>query len=216
MNYQSITLRRTVRIPEIIFERILSVLPNMIFLKETRSTQTPIRFRDWWRQEVLGVNRGPYWPVHASSRIVGWRNILAGIETSPGLMPGCYIQAIGKLRIGDYTQIGPNVNIVTANHRFEDLRMHDAHEVNIGAYCWLGAGSSVLPGVTLGDFTIVGAGAVVTKSFPAGCVLIAGNPARPIKSIDRSICKRHRSKYEYHGYIAAADFERFRQNELAI
>lgn len=162
----------------------------MAFLEETRATQTPILFRDWLRQEVFGINRGPYWPVHSSSRVVNWRNVLAGIETSPGYMPGCYIQAIGKVRIGDYTQIGPNVNIISANHRVEDLREHLPSEVTIGRYSWLGAGSTVLPGVTLGDFVIVGAGSVVTKSFAEGYVVLAGNPARIIRTLAPEDCPR--------------------------
>lgn len=214
--YQSVYLRRLVRIPEIALEAIVPRLPGMAFLTETRDTQTPIRFRDWLRQEVFGINRGPYWPVHGSSRVVGWRNILAGIETSPGGMPGCYIQAIGKVRIGDYTQIGPNVNIISANHRPEDLREHLPRDVTIGRYCWLGAGCTVLPGVTLGDFTIVGAGSVVTKSFPEGYTVIAGNPARAIRALDPAQCLEHRSPHEYNGYLRAEDFSEFRRAELNI
>jgi len=216
MTYQSTFLRRIVRIPEIVLEAIISRLPGMAFLEQTRNTQTPILFRDWLRQEVFGVNRGPYWPVHSSSRVVGWRNILAGIETSPGIMPGCYIQAIGRVRIGDYTQFGPNVNIISANHVVEDLREHVPQEVTIGRYCWLGAGSAVLPGVELGDFTIVGAGSVVTKSFPEGYAVVAGNPARQIRSFDPADCFEHRSEHEYHGFIRAEDFEAFRRAELDV
>lgn len=216
MSYRSKYLRRLVRIPEIALQAVVSRLPGMAFLEETRGTQTPIRFRDWLRQEVFGVNRGPYWPVHGSSRVVGWRNVLAGVETSPGIMPGCYIQAIGKVRIGDYTQIGPNVNIISANHRVEDLREHLPEEVTIGRYGWLGAGSTVLPGVTLGDFTVVGAGSVVTKSFPDGFVVIAGNPARLIRKLDPADCLENRSAHEYHGFIRAEDFEAFRRAELDV
>lgn len=216
MSYQSTILRRLVRIPEIVLEAVVSRLPGMAFLAETRETQTPILFRDWLRQEVFGVNRGPYWPVHGSSRVVNWRNILAGVETSPGSMPGCYIQAIGKVTIGDYTQIGPNVNIISANHKVQDLREHLPQTVTIGRYSWLGAGSTVLPGVMLGDFTIVGAGSVVTKPFPEGYVVIAGNPARVIRKLDPSDCLQHRSQHEYHGFVPAVEFEAFRRRELNL
>lgn len=216
MTYHSTILRRLVRIPEIVLESVMKRLPGMTFLEHTRETQTPIQFRDWLRQEVFGINRGPYWPVHGSSRVVNWRNILAGIETSPGIMPGCYIQAIGKISIGDYTQIGPNVNIISANHRVEDLREHVPQEVIIGRYCWLGAGSTVLPGVTLGDFTIVGAGSVVTRSFPDGYAVIAGNPAKQIRTLDPGLCLQHRSPHEYHGFIPAAEFEAFRHANLNL
>nr|WP_283244199.1 DapH/DapD/GlmU-related protein [Luoshenia tenuis] len=54
----------------------------------------------------------------------------------------------------------------------------------LGEKCWIGMNSVVLPGVTLGPHTVVGAGAVVTKSFPEGYCVIAGNPARMIRKLD--------------------------------
>lgn len=179
-------------------------------------SQTPITFEMWFRQEILGVNHGPYWPVHPTSLVMGWENVLAGVETSPGYMQGCYIQAIGRIRVGDYTQIGPNVGLISANHAKHDLRSHEPSEINIGRYCWLGMGSVVLPGVTLGDFTIVGANAVVTRSFPEGHCVIAGNPARVVRKLERAICVEHKSPQEYHGYIRKADFEAFRKASLNV
>ena len=58
-------------------------------------------------------------------------------------------------------------------------------------------GAIILPGVTLGDFTIVAAGAVVTKSFPDGHVVLGGNPAKVIKHLEPEKCIENRSKYEY-------------------
>lgn len=216
MSFRSSTLRRVYRAPEILAEKLLSRHPSMRFLRETQGTQTPISFRDWFRQEVRGVNRGPYWPVHPSSMVTNWRNILAGVETSPGAMPGCYIQAMGPVILGDYTQIAPNVSIISANHKLEDLREHNIGHVEIGEYCWLGAGSVVLPNVTLGPFTIVAAGAVVTKPFPEGYCVVAGIPARVIKTLDPAKCPRHRSPHEYHGFIPKADFDVFRAKELLV
>ena len=122
-------------------------------MRETQETQAPIRFRDWFRQEVQGINRGPYWPVHPSSLVTGWRNVLAGIETNPGVIPGCYVQALGPVIIGDYTQIGPNVSIISSNHNPGDLREHLIGKIDVGDYSWLGAGSVVLPNVILGPFS---------------------------------------------------------------
>lgn len=191
-------------------------LPAFRFVEETKDTQTPITFGMWLKQKVWGINYGPYWPVHPSSTVIGWRNILAGVETSPGYMQGCYIQALGKIRIGDYTQIGPSVGIISANHAQHDLRHHQPQAINIGRYCWIGMGAVILPGVQLGDFTIVGAGAIVTKSFPQGYCVVAGNPAREIKKLDESACVRHKSKFEYHGYIPKSEFEDFRQRHLYL
>lgn len=216
MSFRSKTLRRIYRAPEILAENILSRHPSMRFLTETQDTQTPISFRDWFRQEVRGINRGPYWPVHPSSMVTAWRNVLAGIETSPGAMPGCYIQALGPVILGDYTQVGPNVSIISSNHRLEDLREHDIGRVEIGEYSWLGAGAVVLSNVTLGPFTIVAAGAVVTKPFPNGYCVLAGTPARVIKKLAPAHCPRHRSRHEYHGFLPKAEFEAFRKKELLV
>ncbi|MFI5196967.1 MAG: acyltransferase, partial [Chitinophagales bacterium] len=91
--------------------------------------------------------------------------------------------------VGDYTNIGPNVGIISSNH---DLVNNDAHlaasPIEIGRFCWMGMGSVILPGVKLADFTIVGAGAIVTKSFPQGYCVLAGNPARIIKYLNKEEC----------------------------
>jgi acetyltransferase-like isoleucine patch superfamily enzyme len=216
MNFRSTLLRRLYRLPILVLEALFTRLPSMRFLAQTRDTQTPVTFEDWFRQEVRGINRGPYWPVHPSSRVQSWRNVLAGIETSPGAMPGCYIQALGPILIGDYTQIGPNVCLISSNHDPADLRRHRIGRIEIGAYSWIGAGAIVLPDVTLGPFTIVGAGSVVTRPFPEGYCVIAGNPARLIRRLDPQTCIRHRSLHEYHGFIRAEDFAAFRARELRV
>ncbi len=129
-------------------------------------------------------------------------------------MPGCYIQGIGKIIIGDYTQIAPNVGIISANHDPLDNRRHSPETVTIGAYCWIGMGAIILPGVVLGDFTIVGANSVVTKCFPTGHCVIAGNPAKIVRDLDPALCIRHRSDYEYHGFIRHDKFPEFRDHNL--
>lgn len=216
MTFRSNVLRRILRLPGYVVEKVMVLLPSMRFLAETRGTQTPVTFADWFRQEVRGVNRGPYWPVHPASMVTNWRNVLAGVETSPGQMPGCYIQALGPVILGDYTQIGPNVSIISSNHRLEDLREHDIGRVEIGEYSWLGAGAVILPNVVLGPFTIVGAGSVVTRSFPEGYAVIAGNPARKIRDLKPEECPRHVSPHEYHGFVAKKDFAAFRARELRV
>lgn len=209
-------IRRVLHGPFRLTERFLRRLPAFAFIKETAETQTPISLGMWFRQELLGVNHGPYWPVHPSSMVTNWKNVLAGVETSPGQMPNCYIQAIGPIIIGDYTQIGPGVGLISSDHDKADLRRHEVGRIEIGRYCWIGHNATVLPNVILGDFTIVGAGAVVTKSYPNGFQVLAGNPARVIGQIDKGACIEHRSAHEYHGFIRKTDFPAYRDKVLTV
>lgn len=197
-------------------KHILLRVPLLRAVRETRGTQTPVTLRMWFLQKVVGFNRHAYWPVHFTSTVGNVANIYAGIDTAPGWSPGCYIQGGGKTVIGDYTQIGPNVGIIAANHDVHDSRRHVAGEVIIGKYCWIGMGAVVLPGAILGDFTVVGAGAVVTKQFPEGHCVLAGNPARVVKQMERAECVPFRNEHEYHGYIPASQFAEFRRRNLRV
>lgn len=100
--------------------------------------------------------------------------------------------------IGDYTMIGPNVTIVTAGHPIHpELRERGLQynmPVRIGRNCWLGTGVIVLPGVTIGDNVVVGAGSVVTRDLPSDVVAV-GNPCRvlrPVGQRDREFYFRER------------------------
>lgn len=88
--------------------------------------------------------------------------------------------------IGDHTMLGPNVTLASANHPILPELREKGYQYNlpvrIGKNCWLGAGVTVVPGVTIGDNTVVGAGAVVTKDLPANVVAV-GVPARVIRQI---------------------------------
>lgn len=88
--------------------------------------------------------------------------------------------------IGDYTMLGPNVTIATAGHPILPELREKAYQFNlpvhIGRNCWLGAGVVVLPGVTIGDNTVIGAGSIVTKDIPANVVAV-GNPCRVLRPI---------------------------------
>jgi len=186
--------------------------------KDTRNTQTPVKFKHWFVQKIIGKNREAYWPVHPNSVVRGAKNIFAGVETSPGYESGCYIQAINSIYIGDYTQIASNVGIISANHSSKDLRIQvSGKPIRIGKYCWVGMGVIILPEVELGDFTIVGAGSVVTKSFPEGYCIIAGNPAKKIKQLTREECVMHKSENEYNGFYRSSDkFKKYSRKYLNI
>ena len=99
---------------------------------------------------------------------------------------GCYVNGYGGLVIGDDCGFGPYVMIHTANHRTDQVTVPirdqgwEAGPVEIGADCFVGMGSSIVPGVRIGSGTVVGAGSVVAKDLPSDWVA-AGNPARPIR-----------------------------------
>lgn len=88
--------------------------------------------------------------------------------------------------IGSNTMIGPNVTIATAGHPILPELREKAYQYNatvhIGKNCWLGAGVIVLPGVTIGDNSVIGAGSVVTKDIPENVVAV-GNPCRVLREI---------------------------------
>jgi len=96
----------------------------------------------------------------------------------------CRFQDNGGIEIGDKTMIGPNVTIVTLNHDVNPETRINAtpKSVKIGKNVWIGADCTILPGITIGDNSIIGAGSVVTKDVPYN-VVVAGNPARIIKNI---------------------------------
>jgi acetyltransferase-like isoleucine patch superfamily enzyme len=189
---------------------------------ETRSNESPIYFKQFLKYKIRGEASGPYWPVHFTSTIRGsWRNIYVGVDAAPGVSPGCYIQSVGKVFIDDYAQIAPNVGIISANHFMLDIRKHIPGEVRIGKYCRIGMGSIILPGVVLGDFTTVAAGSIVTKSFPQGYCVIAGNPAAIVEDYSgneriREKFARYRNEHEYNGFIPAGQFEEFRKKHLSL
>lgn len=198
-------------------EWVLSFFPAFRFFRTTRYDEYPITLNFWFRQRFLGHNAGAYWPMHPSSSVSYPKNILIGKGVCPGYMPGCYFHGLNGIMIGDYTFIAPNVGIMSANHNVHDLRKQTANDkVSIGKYCWLGMNSMVLPGVELGDFTIVGAGAIVTSSFPDGHCVIAGNPARIIRKLDPLLCERYEQEFTHIGYIPLKRFEYFRKNNLFI
>jgi acetyltransferase-like isoleucine patch superfamily enzyme len=201
-----------------ILATIIIRIPYFKFVRQTTDYQNPNKLVTWYRHKILnrGGNRRSYWPVHSTSKVTDPENVYAGVDTCPGLMGGCYIQSIGKIYIGDYTQIAPNVIIISANHDLYDSRKHIISTVKIGKYCWLGAGCKIMPGVEIGDFTIVAAGAVVTKSFQDGHCVIGGVPAKKIKDLERDKCIPFKNKYEYNGYIPSYKFEEYRKKYLKV
>lgn len=97
--------------------------------------------------------------------------------------PRCLIGIGEKIFIGKNTLIGANFTAVSENHKIENnvTSMHETIRkgIRIGNNCWIGHGVTILDGVHIGDKSIIGAGSVVTKSFPSNSKIV-GNPARLI------------------------------------
>lgn len=93
---------------------------------------------------------------------------------------------VADIVIGDYCQIGPNVQLLTPIHPLDPATRKSGLEggkpITIGNNVWLGGGVIVCPGVSIGDDAVVGAGAVVVKDIPAGAVAV-GNPAKVIRNL---------------------------------
>lgn len=91
-----------------------------------------------------------------------------------------------KVTIGDHVFIAPNVGIYTAGHPFDVEQRNEgleyAYPISIGSNVWIGAQTCILPGVTIGDNSVIGAGSVVTKDIPPHS-LAYGNPCRVIRQI---------------------------------
>lgn len=89
--------------------------------------------------------------------------------------------------IGDYTMFGPNVTVATAGHPILPEPRQQGYQYNmavhIGKNCWLGAGVIILPGITIGDNVVIGAGSIVTKDLPDN-VIAVGNPCKILREVN--------------------------------
>ena len=98
----------------------------------------------------------------------------------------CTILDMAEVRIGDNCMFGPNVSLYTAGHNIAPKgRNKDGYgiPITIGNDVWIGGSCVILPGVSIGDNSIIAAGSVVTKDVPSN-VIVAGNPAKILKSIE--------------------------------
>lgn len=98
------------------------------------------------------------------------------------VMPGSLMMSAGGITIDDGALIAANVQLISNNHDLYERRIITCEPVRIGRNAWIGAGATILPGVTVGDNAVVGAASVVTRDVPPDTI-VAGNPARFIRRI---------------------------------
>ena len=125
--------------------------------------------------------------IGEGSRVMPGINVVRGNCVSIGknvvVMYNCLMMAAGGITIEDDARVAANVQLISNNHDIYDREILVCKPVRLKRNCWIGAGASILPGVTVGENAIVGAGSVVTKDVEANTI-VAGNPARVIKRIE--------------------------------
>lgn len=134
-------------------------------------------------QELLG-SIGPGTVIRAPFRCDYGANLHIGSHTFANF--GLVALDVAAITIGDHVQIGPNVQLLTPTHPLDPELRRDGWEaaepISIGDNVWLGGGVIVLPGVSIGADTVVGAGGVVPRDLPSGVVAV-GNPARVVRQL---------------------------------
>ncbi len=165
-----------------IMERQLKNLDRLYEFNQIPPSQLAKR-KEMMKEMFAEVGEGcyiesPFHANHGGAHVHFGKNIYANFNLT--LVDDTHIY------VGDCTMFGPNVVVATAGHPILPKLRENAYQYNapvrIGKNCWLGAGVIVLPGITIGDNTVVGAGSVVTKDLPAN-VIAVGNPCRVLREI---------------------------------
>ena len=163
-----------------IMEMQLACLEKLYDYNNTRPSQQELRFQ-LLKEMFAEVGEGCYIepPLHANwagKHVFLGKNVYANFNLT--LVDDTYIY------IGDGTMLAPNVIIATAAHpvlpELREKGLQFNKPVHIGKNCWIGSGAIILPGVSIGDHSVIGAGSVVTKDIPAGVVAV-GNPCRVLR-----------------------------------
>ncbi len=141
--------------------------------------------KEWLIFKIIGLKHGKNCVIDFPFKCAIGKNIEIGDNLYCNT--GCTFEDEGKITIGNDVFIGPNVTICTAGHPVHHEARNTRYEygipITIGNNVWLGANVLVLPGVTIGDNTVIGGGSVVTKDIPAGVVAV-GNPCRVLRKIE--------------------------------
>lgn len=138
---------------------------------------------------LLGFRIGAGTVIYGTLRLWGGGAIYGRLRTgrSCRINTPCALDLNGTITLGDRVVIGHDVTILTAAHRMDDPSCraggHDLREVTIGDGAWVAAHAMILPGVTVGEGAVVAARSVVTRDVPPH-TLVAGNPARPVRTLN--------------------------------
>lgn len=197
-----------------LIKRVLYLIPIVgTYLKLRTVKYNGFSFVNYLKFRLFHYGSRIYWPKSPTNTVASPWNIQIGINSSIG-GNGCYIQGNGELIIGDYVRVTTNVGIMSGNHDLLNHKIQIQKKTIIGDYSWIGMNSIILPGVHLGTRTIVAAGSVVTKSFPDGFCVIAGNPARLVKEIDKNKFIPHNTEFEFIGFIPKEKFDKYKKRYL--
>lgn len=152
---------------------------QLLMAKYNATTFSDSTLRGQLLQDLLGSFGGSL-AIRAPFYVDYGKNIHFGTDVF--LNYGCVFLDICPIRIGDRTQIGPNVHIYAADHPRDITARASGLEfgkpVRIGSDVWIGGSAVILPGIEIGDGAIVAAGSIVTRNVAAG-ETVRGNPARP-------------------------------------
>ena len=152
---------------------------QQILMRYNATQPTESHVRDSLLRELLGaVGESamvkPHFACDYGFNIQAGRNLFVNY--------GCVFLDCAPIVLGDDVQIGPAVQIYTATHPLDPVArrsgLEAARPVHIGNNVWIGGAAVLLPGITVGDDAVIGAGSVVTRDVPVGAVVV-GNPARP-------------------------------------
>ena len=125
--------------------------------------------------------------IGEGSRVMPPLNLVCASEVTIGrnvmIMGGCLMMSRGGITIDDDVMIAANVQLISNNHDLYDRQLLICKPVHICRNVWIGAGATILPGVTVGENAVVAAGAIVTKNVEPNTI-VGGNPAKLIKHID--------------------------------
>ncbi len=167
---------------EVFNEQILR-LDKLYNFNSTRPTQLEKR-EELLKEMFAEIGDGCYIepPFHAN---FGGKHIHFGNNVYANFNLTCVDDT--HIYVGDNTMFAPNVTLATGTHpilpSLREKGLQFNMPIHIGKNCWLGAGVVVLPGVTIGDNSVIGAGSIVTKDIPENVVAV-GNPCKVLRKID--------------------------------